>query len=114
MYRCGFEWGRRDIARFAARFPEEFGKSLTEARYKFMLETWWWPLQVAGWGAWRPDLSHRKEGLIFVDLFDSVFYPRRDDGSYDFGSPRVTGPSPGYPTLLDDAPDGEEDWTGIG
>lgn len=72
MYRCGFEWGRRDIERFATRFPEEFGRSLTEARFGFLLETWWWPLQVSGWGAWRYDLSHRKEGLIFVDLFDSA------------------------------------------
>lgn len=72
MYRCGFEWGRRDIERFAARFPEEFGRSTAEVRFGFLLETWWWPLQVAGWGAWRYDLSHRKEGLIFVDLFDSA------------------------------------------
>lgn len=72
MYRCGYEWGRRDIERFAARFPEEYGKSLTDARFGFLLETWWWPLQVSGWGAWRFDLSHRKEGLIFVDLFDSA------------------------------------------
>lgn len=49
-----------------------------------------------------------------VDLFDSVFYPRREDGSYDFSAPRTTGPNPDYPTLLDDAPNGEEDWTAIG
>lgn len=64
---------------------------------------------------WDEDQFAQSYNLTaIVDLFDSVFYPRRDDGSYDFGSPRVTGPSPGYPTLLDDAPDGEEDWTGIG
>ena len=64
---------------------------------------------------WDEDQFAQSYNLTaIVDLFDSVFYPRRDDGSYDFGSPRVTGPSPGYPTLLDDAPEGEEDWTGIG
>lgn len=72
MYRCGLEWGKRDIERFAARFPEEFGKSTSDAKFGFLLETWWWPLQVGGWGAWRYDLTHRKEGLIFVDLFDSA------------------------------------------
>jgi len=72
MYRCGFEWGRRDIERFTSRFPGEFGRSITDAKFGFLLETWWWPLQVGGWGAWRYDLTHRKEGLIFVDLFDSA------------------------------------------
>ena len=37
-----------------------------------MLETWWWPLQAAGWGKWSFDLSHRKEGLIFIDLYESA------------------------------------------
>jgi predicted hydrocarbon binding protein len=72
MYRCGFEWGKRDIDRFSARFPQEFGRDIADGRFGFLLETWWWPLQAAGWGAWRYDLSHRKEGLIFVDLFDSA------------------------------------------
>ncbi|MBL9100636.1 MAG: hypothetical protein JNL82_06750 [Myxococcales bacterium] len=72
MYRCGFEWGRRDIDRFVARFPEEFGRPLSDFRFGQLLETWWWPLQVTGWGAWRYDLQHRKEGLIFVDLHDSA------------------------------------------
>lgn len=72
MYRCGFEWGRQDIAGFERRFGDEFGTSLADAKFGMMLETWWWPLQAAGWGAWRFDLSHRKEGLIFVDLFDSA------------------------------------------
>jgi hypothetical protein len=72
MYRCGFEWGTRDIDRFSARFPEEFGRAISDVRFGFLLETWWWPLQAAGWGSWRFDLSHRKEGLIFVDLFESA------------------------------------------
>ncbi len=72
MYRCGYEWGRQDIAGFEARFATEFGMGINEAKFGFMLETWWWPLQAAGWGGWRYDLSHRKEGLVFVDLFDSA------------------------------------------
>ena len=72
MYRCGFEWGRQDIEGFSVRFAAEFGMDVGEAKFGMMLETWWWPLQAAGWGAWRYDLSHRKEGLIFIDLFDSA------------------------------------------
>lgn len=72
MYRCGFEWGSKDIAGFERNFTEEFGVGVSDAKFGMMLETWWWPLQCAGWGAWRFDLSHRKEGLIFVDLFDSA------------------------------------------
>ncbi len=72
MYRCGFEWGKKDIRSFAKRYVEEFGKKINEANFGSMLETWWWPFQASGWGAWRYDLSHRKEGLIYIDLFDSA------------------------------------------
>ncbi len=72
MYRCGVEWGKRDIDGFIARHPTEFGREIGDSRFGFLLETWWWPLQVAGWGAWHYDLTHRKEGLIFVDLYDSA------------------------------------------
>lgn len=72
MYRCGYEWGRQDVQNFAKRFPTEFGRPFEEASLGFLLETWWWPLQAAGWGQWKFDLSHRKEGLIFVDLYESA------------------------------------------
>lgn len=72
MYRCGLEWGRNDMKGFSERFPEEFGRTMNDASLGVLLETWWWPLQVSGWGAWSFDLSHRKEGLIFVDLYESA------------------------------------------
>lgn len=72
MYRCGFEWGSRDIRGFARRFAAEFGRPHGEANFGMMLETWWWPLQASGWGSWRYDLNHGSEGLIYIDLFDSA------------------------------------------
>jgi hypothetical protein len=50
-----------------------------------------------------------------VDGIDSVFYPETlADGSRDFERPRVSEPNPASPMLLDDAPNGEEDWTALG
>ncbi len=72
MYRCGYEWGKADINGFEKRFQEEFGRSITEAHSQMVLETWWWPLQASGWGAWSYDFSQLKEGLIFIDLYDSA------------------------------------------
>lgn len=72
MYRCGQEWGKADIIGFEKRFAEEFGRPMKEAPSQMVLETWWWPLQATGWGAWKYDFAQVKEGLIFVDLFDSV------------------------------------------
>jgi uncharacterized protein len=37
-----------------------------------VLEQWWWPLQSMGWGSWSADMTHKEEGLIYVDLFDSA------------------------------------------
>lgn len=49
-----------------------------------------------------------------TDVIDGVFYPVLPSGLFDFSNPRTTTPNPEYPTLLDDAPEGEEDWTAIG
>lgn len=57
-------------------------------------------------------VSHHVSAI--TDAIDSVFYPVGEDGFYDFSHPRVTGPNPEFPTLLDDAPEGEEDWTALG
>ena len=72
MYRCGYEWGKADVIAFEKHFQEEFGRPFIEAHAQMALETWWWPLQAAGWGAWSHDLSQLKEGLIFVDLYESA------------------------------------------
>jgi hypothetical protein len=57
-------------------------------------------------------VSHHVSSV--VDAIDTVFYPTLSDGTFDFTQPRVTTPNPEYPTLLDDAPAGEEDWTALG
>lgn len=65
---------------------------------------------------WTPEefaTSHNVANI--VDDFDAVFYPEfLPDGSRDFNRPRVSGPNPPDPMLLDDAPNGEEDWCSIG
>lgn len=72
MYQCGFKWGEKDIDDFMGRFETQFGYQPDGAALGFLLESWWWPLQASGWGVWKYDLSHRSEGLIFVDLYDSA------------------------------------------
>lgn len=72
MYRCGYEWGKEDIESFCRNMEVEFGRSVDKMYLGMVLETWWWPWQVSGWGAWKYDLSHKKEGLIFVDIFHSA------------------------------------------
>lgn len=65
------------------------------------------------WSAEEFATSHNVANI--VDQFDAVFYPELlPDGSRDFNRPRVTGPNPTEPMLLDDAPNGEEDWCALG
>jgi hypothetical protein len=70
-----------------------------------------------------PGLNWSSEGefatshnvAMIVENIDSVFYPEYlQDGSRNFNRPRQSGPNPESPMLLDDAPNGEEDWTSIG
>jgi len=72
MYRCGFEWGKQDISGFLKRLEAEYAMQVKDFGLGTLLELWWWPLQSAGWGAWGYDLSNRKEGLVYVDVYESA------------------------------------------
>lgn len=72
MYKAGFRWGLEDMKSFVPIIEAEFGKKLNEMNANFFLETWWWPLQAEGWGSWKVNTSQRKQGMIFIDLFDSA------------------------------------------
>jgi predicted hydrocarbon binding protein len=72
MYKAGVQWGIEDMRTFAPRCQEEFEVQLNKMGMGMMLETWWWPLQVEGWGSWRYDFRQAKQGLLFIDLFESA------------------------------------------
>lgn len=73
MYKCGLQWGLEDMKNFERRFSDEFEwTSMRKMNTDMVLETWWWPFQAMGWGAWSFDFSHKKQGLIFVDLYNSA------------------------------------------
>ncbi len=74
MYKMGYEFGLQDFKDFQTRFEREYGGStrLSDANVNFILEQWWWPLNAEGWGGYKVDFSHRKQGIIFVDVYDSA------------------------------------------
>ncbi|MBL8800189.1 MAG: 4-vinyl reductase [Planctomycetia bacterium] len=72
MYKCGYEWGMQDMKSFSQRVQAEFEVEMNKLAMGMMLETWWWPLQIEGWGGWRYDFRQGKQGLIFIDLFESA------------------------------------------
>jgi predicted hydrocarbon binding protein len=73
LYHSGFKWAVADMKAFQPNIEKEFGNvPLNQMHLDFVLETWWWPLATEGWGGWKFDFEHRKAGLIFVELRDSV------------------------------------------
>jgi|GEM_PF-870439 predicted hydrocarbon binding protein len=72
MYKCGYEWGMEDMANYCPRVQAEFEVALNKMSMGLLLETWWWPLQIEGWGGWNYDLRQGKQGLIFIDLYESA------------------------------------------
>lgn len=72
MYRCGYHWGLQDMKSFTSRTQAEFEVQFNKLWMGMMLENWWWPLQIEGWGAWRFDFRQGKQGLIFIDVFESA------------------------------------------
>jgi len=72
MYKAGYQWGVEDMKSFCPRAEQEFEVQFNKMGMGMMLETWWWPLQIEGWGGWRYDFRQGKQGLIFIDLYESA------------------------------------------
>ena len=72
MYTVGCEWGKQDSLVFEKWFEEEFDRNIRQVNLMFLLETWWWPYTTQGWGRWEVDMGDRKQGFIFINLFDSA------------------------------------------
>jgi predicted hydrocarbon binding protein len=72
FYQLGRNWGAASMKEFAPRVEQEYEIDFSKLGMGMMLETWWWQMRAAGWGNWRYDFSHARNGLVFVDLFDSA------------------------------------------
>lgn len=76
MYKCGYEWGLQDMRRFNDRMRREYGGGKLEVwdmNLRFVMETWWWPLCVEGYGNWSLDLSFvQKQKVTFVEIRNSA------------------------------------------
>jgi predicted hydrocarbon binding protein len=72
MYSIGCQWGTKDAVVFREWFEKEFDRDIYNSNLMFLLETWWWPFTAQGWGRWEVDMSDRKQGFIFINLFDSA------------------------------------------
>jgi predicted hydrocarbon binding protein len=72
LYKCGFQWGLADMKKFETTMVREYGRDIQATNINFLMETWWWPLQAMGWGSWELDLGKQEQGILVVNLFDSV------------------------------------------
>lgn len=72
MYKCGYQWGLHDMKRFLPRMQAEFEAELDRMRVDFLMEQWWWPLTIQGWGTWRYDFRQRDKGLLYLELYESA------------------------------------------
>ncbi len=72
MYSIGLDWGKNDAQTFSEWFEKEFKTSVKQTHLLFLLETWWWPFTVQGWGKWELETESKQKGFIFINLFDSM------------------------------------------
>ncbi len=75
MYQTGHQWALRDMKRFNERMRHEFGggkKDIWQMNLRFVLETWWWPLTIEGFGGWSLDLSFENKGIKMIELRNSA------------------------------------------
>jgi len=72
MYTIGCEWGQRDAEFFTQWFEREFNRSIRHTNLAFLLETWWWNFAAQGWGRWQMNMRDRKQGFMFISIYDSA------------------------------------------
>jgi bacteriochlorophyll 4-vinyl reductase len=72
LYETGRRWGAADMRAFVARAPEEFGAAYDAVHMGVLLETWWWPRAVGGWGSASFDFRRAGQRLVFLEVRDSA------------------------------------------
>jgi len=72
MYEAGYQWGIEDMRNFVPRAQAEFEVEFNKMGMGMMLETWWWPLTIEGWGTWQFDFREARRDMLFVDLYESA------------------------------------------
>jgi predicted hydrocarbon binding protein len=72
MYTIGCEWGQRDAEFFIQWFEQDFNRSIRQINLAFLLKTWWWNFAAQGWGRWQMNMHDRKQGFMFISIYDSA------------------------------------------
>ncbi|MDZ7827594.1 MAG: hypothetical protein U5R48_18105 [Gammaproteobacteria bacterium] len=77
MYRSGFEWGTRNIARFNERMRRSYGggkRDIWQMDPKFVpSRNWWWPMTLsAGSAAGSLDLKFDRKNIVVVEIRNSA------------------------------------------
>lgn len=74
LYKCGFEWGLRDMQRCHADLREGYGQGTLDPRQmhrRFVFVSWWFPLAAQGWGTAR--ITHTSAaGLAWIEVRDAA------------------------------------------
>src|SRR5439155_21330852 len=72
QYQIGRAWGEASMKAFVHRLEQEYEIEFEKMGMGMMLETWWWQMRAAGWATWRYDFRHARNGLVFIDLHNSM------------------------------------------
>lgn len=83
-YRLGYEWALQDMLRLHQKMRDEFGGKnfdFWQMEAKFILDSWWSPLDAMGWGAAIFDFAAIARGLAFVELRHSVVAAAHPDAA---------------------------------
>ena len=75
MYKCGREWALKDMKIFNKRMRKEFGNvkiDIWQMDVGFVLEKWWQPLRISGFGSWSLDLSFKTNDITLIKIRNSA------------------------------------------
>jgi predicted hydrocarbon binding protein len=81
LYKCGFEWGLRDLKRCHAQLLASYGGGTLDPRRmnrRFIFATWWASLAASGWGTARIERLE-PGGRISVVLRDAALAGAADE-----------------------------------
>jgi uncharacterized protein len=80
LYCTGFDWGLRDLVRLGQRLRDEAGGGddldLWQREAGLVLDSWWAPLDAAGWGGCT--FSTLPHSLVLADVTGSAFAAAAD------------------------------------